>query len=191
MFRKFYPMAYVESVFEIDYERLYQKGYRGILFDIDNTLVPHGNNSTMEVVKLFQRIQAIGFQTILLSNNDKERIERFLNSPCDDRGNVILNQRIVCDYICDAGKPDVAGYRRALDRMGLKKRQVLCVGDQVFTDILGANRFGIDSILVEFIGAKTEKKLGIRRRVEKVILWFYKNEMRVRRQVYKIMERKQ
>lgn len=173
MFRKFYPMAYVESVFVIDYESLYEKGYRGILFDIDNTLVPHGKPSTMEVVGLFQKIQAIGFATMLLSNNDAQRIEQFLNSPRDGRGNVVPNQRIVCDYICDAGKPDVGGYQKALARMGLDKEQVLCVGDQVFTDILGANRFGIDSILVEFIGAKTEKKLGIRRRIEKIILWFY------------------
>ena len=55
MFKLFYPHEYVESVFSIDYEKLYQKGYRGIVFDIDNTLVPHGADSTPEVDRVLYR----------------------------------------------------------------------------------------------------------------------------------------
>lgn len=59
MLKDLYPYEYVESVFTIDYKKLYQNGYRGLLFDIDNTLVPHGENSTPEVDELFKNIQNI------------------------------------------------------------------------------------------------------------------------------------
>lgn len=161
MFRLFYPHGYVESVFSIDYEALYQMGYRGILFDIDNTLVPHGKDSTEEVDDLFRRIHATGFKTLLLSNNSETRILRFLRN-------------IDSLYIPEAGKPHPEGYRQAVRLLKLKKEEVLMIGDQIFTDILGANRSGIKSILVQYIGTGTETKIGIRRTLEKGILYIYK-----------------
>ena len=56
MLKKFYPYEYVDSVFEIDYEGLYQNGFKGLIFDIDNTLVHHGDDSTEEIDKLFETI---------------------------------------------------------------------------------------------------------------------------------------
>lgn len=78
MVKQYYPYAYVDSVFSIDYQKLYEKGFRGILFDIDNTLVHHGDDSTLEIDELFRKIHNIGLKTVLLSNNDKERIQRFI-----------------------------------------------------------------------------------------------------------------
>ena len=72
-----FPGSYVEDVFSINYDNLYSKGYRGLIFDIDNTLVPHGADSTAQVDELFNKLHAMGFKTLLLSNNNKERIERF------------------------------------------------------------------------------------------------------------------
>ena len=80
MFKMFYPYEYVESVFSIDYNKLYDKGYRGIIFDIDNTLVHHGDDSTKEIDELFTTIQTIVFKTLLLSNNNEDRVKRFLNN---------------------------------------------------------------------------------------------------------------
>ena len=97
---------------------------------------------------------------MLLSNNDEERILRFIKN-------------IDTPYVCDAEKPDEKGYLTALEKLGTDKREAVCVGDQVFTDIYGANKCGIDSILVKFIGYYTETKLGIRRRLERIILKFY------------------
>ena len=71
MFKYFYPYEYVDSVFCINYNELYKKGYRGIIFDIDNTLVHHGDDSTKEIDELFKMIQKIGFKTCLLSNNNE------------------------------------------------------------------------------------------------------------------------
>lgn len=160
MFKIFYPCEYVESVFSIDYNKLYDKGYRGIMFDIDNTLVPHGNDSTTEIDALFQFIHSIGLKTLILSNNDEERVKRFL-------------KKIDSLYICDAEKPRTENYFKAIEMMNIKKDEALVVGDQIFTDILGANRCGIDSILVKYIGYYIKEKKGIRRNLEKIILGFY------------------
>lgn len=161
MLKKFYPYEYVNSVFDIDYEKLFSLGYRGIIFDIDNTLVHHGDDSTIEVDNLFHSIQTLGFKTLLLSNNDEKRVKRFLKI-------------IDSPYICDAGKPETANYLKAVDMMDLQKKQVIFIGDQIFTDILGANLSGIASILVKFIRLPGENKIGKRRHIENLILKIYK-----------------
>lgn len=161
MFKVLYPYEYVESVFDIDYQKLYQSGFRGLIFDIDNTLVHHGKDSTPEIDELFEYLHTIGFKTLLLSNNDTPRIERFIRN-------------IDTLYIPDADKPDTAGFYKALQMLKLSKSQVVCIGDQVFTDVYGANRCKIPNILVKFIQPAGETKIGIRRNVEKIVLWFYK-----------------
>ena len=162
MFKVLYPYEYVDSVFFIDYNKLYNKGYRGIIFDIDNTLVHHGDDSTKEIDQLFITIQNIGFKTLLLSNNNEERVKRFLKN-------------IDSLYICDAEKPKVDNYLKAVEMMNIDKEKALFIGDQIFTDILGAKKSGIANILVKFIRAKGETKIGKRRKIEKIILKFYKN----------------
>ena len=160
MFRAYYPFAYVESVFSIDYEKLHNKGYRGVIFDIDNTLVPHGDDSTKEIDELFKSIQGIGLKTLLLSNNDEERVKRFLKN-------------IDSLYVCDADKPKTDGYYKALEMLNMEKEKVVYIGDQIFTDIFGANKCGIDNILVKYIGYYDGGKIGIKRNLEKIVLKFY------------------
>lgn len=155
-----YPYEYVDSVFVIDYKKLYENGYKAIIFDIDNTLVHHGDDSTEEVDELFRYIQSLGLKTFILSNNSDARIKRFLKN-------------IECDYIYDAQKPNTENYIKAVERLGVKKEEAIFVGDQVFTDIYGANKSGIPSILVKFIRQPGETKIGIRRNVEKIILKLY------------------
>lgn len=106
MLERWYPTAHVPSVFAIDYEKLSALGYKGILFDIDNTLVHHGDDSTPEVDALFRHIHSLGLKTLLLSDNSAVRIERF-------------NRNIRTLFIAEAGKPDPAAYRRACAILGL------------------------------------------------------------------------
>ena len=73
MFERFFPDEYLDSAYVVNYEKLYQEGYRGILFDIDNTLVPHGAPADPEAVRLFQKLRDIGFSCCLVSNNRKKR----------------------------------------------------------------------------------------------------------------------
>ena len=67
MLKKFYPYEYVDSVFVIDYEKIFRKGFRAVIFDIDMTLVPHGEDSTPEIDALFKNIHATGLKTLLLN----------------------------------------------------------------------------------------------------------------------------
>ena len=160
MCRKYYPCEYVESVFSLDYRKIYALGFRGVIFDIDNTLVPHGDDSTEEVDRLFEELHRIGLRTALLSDNDEERILRFIAN-------------IDTVYVAEAGKPAPEGFLKAAALMELDPDRTLFIGDQVFRDIYGANRAGIRSVLVRFIGHETAKKLGVRRRLEKIVLFFY------------------
>lgn len=160
MFKIFYPYEYMDSVFAIDYDKLYAKGYRGILFDIDNTLVYHGEDSTPEVDALFKTIHKAGLKTIILSNNSEERVLRFLKN-------------IKSPYIYDAGKPNPKSYIRAVKGLHIKREEAVVIGDQIFTDIYGANRCGLASILVKFIRKPEETYFGKRRDVENVLLKMY------------------
>lgn len=165
MFKKYYPSAYVPDVFNIDYKRLYVKGYRGVIFDIDSTLVPHGSDSTPEVDALFRRIHEAGLKTILLTNNDEARVLRFIRN-------------IDTLYLCDANKPDPTGYLKAVEMLDIPKKQAIYIGDQMFIDIVGANRAGVDSILVHYILHEGETKLGIKRNLEKPLMLLYRGNRR-------------
>ena len=77
MFERFFPDEYLDSAYAVDYEKLYQQGYRGVLFDIDNTLVPHGAPADKRARELFQKLKKLGFSCCLVSNNKKKRVEPF------------------------------------------------------------------------------------------------------------------
>ena len=160
MLSRFYPHEYAASVFALDYEKIFRKGFRAIIFDIDMTLVPHGENSTPQIDALFKEIHAAGLKTLLLTNNDESRVKSFIKN-------------IDTPYICDADKPNPAAYLKAVEMLGVKKSEAIFVGDQIFTDIFGANKSGIASILVHYVTARVETDIGIRRRVEKIILKLY------------------
>ncbi len=77
MFKMFYPDEYVVSTYVIHFEKMYEQGYRGLIFDIDNTLVPHGAPADSRSRKLFERLREIGFDTCLISNNQEPRVKPF------------------------------------------------------------------------------------------------------------------
>lgn len=157
MLSRFFPYEYAESVFAVDYEKLYKMGFRGVIFDIDNTLVHHGEPSTPEIDALLHNVQAAGLKTLLLSDNTRKRVEMF-------------NKNINSLYIDSANKPDPACLTKALKMLGLKHGQVVYIGDQIFTDVLCANRAGIKSILVKFIQSPDEMRIGVRRYAEYALL---------------------
>ena len=77
MLEKFYPGEYLDSTYVIDFDRLYEEGYRGVIFDIDNTLVPHGAPADERACALFAHLKELGFQCMLLSNNKEPRVKMF------------------------------------------------------------------------------------------------------------------
>ena len=161
MLKKLYPCAYAEDVFSIDYQALYNHGYRGILFDVDNTLVHHNEPITPEAEALFAKLAALGLQAALVSNNGQERCQRFAES-------------IHIPFVANADKPQPKGYLQAIAALGLEKEQVLAIGDQMFTDIQGANRAQIHSILVHYMVKNPKAFIGFKRYLEKVILFIYR-----------------
>lgn len=161
MLQNYYPGAYAPDVFSINYQWLFDQGYRGILFDVDNTLVHHNADSTPEVDALFRHIHAIGLKTVLVSNNSPARLERFMKN-------------IDSCYVADADKPNPQGYEKALQLLEISKEQAVFIGDQMFIDIFGANRCGIASILVHFVVVNKSAWIGLRRYLEKIVLCFYR-----------------
>ena len=160
MLQTFYPGEYLDSVYQIDFDKLYNEGYRGVIFDIDNTLVPHGAAADEKAEQLFARLKSAGYRFCLLSNNKEPRVKMF-------------NKNINAYYIFDAHKPGTAGYKKAMRLMKTNTASTLFVGDQIFTDIWGANRAGIRTILVKPVLPKEEIQIVLKRIPEKLVLYFY------------------
>lgn len=165
MLERFYPDNEIESAYGLDYEGLYEKGFRGIIFDVDNTLVPHGAPADERAVALFGRLHGLGYATLLLSNNKEPRVKLF-------------NDRVGSQYIFKAGKPGTAGYMKAMERLGTVPQNTLFVGDQLFTDIWGAKKAGIVTYLVKPIHPKEEIQIVVKRRLERIVLYFYHRRKR-------------
>lgn len=163
MFNMFFPDEIQASTYDIDFENLYEQGIRGVLFDIDNTLVEHGADATERAVALFQRLDQIGIKSCLISNNKEERVLRF-------------NKEIGTKYIYDAHKPSGRNYRKAMELMETDLSNTIFVGDQLFTDVYGAKRIGMRNILVRPIDPKEEIQIVLKRYLEKIVLHFYEKE---------------
>ena len=163
MFDMFFPDEIQESTYKIDFERLYQEGIRGVLFDIDNTLVEHGADADQRAIALFERLNAIGMKSCLISNNQEERVLRF-------------NREIGTQYIFDAHKPSGKNYKKAMELMQTNLENTIFVGDQLFTDVFGAKRIGMRNILVRPIDPKEEIQIVLKRYLEKIVLHFYEKK---------------
>lgn len=163
MLEKFYPGEYVDSTYEIEFDKLYQQGYRALIFDIDNTLVPHGAKADARAKTLFAHLKELGFACCLLSNNQEPRVKMF-------------NDDVQVHYICNAHKPSVKNYERAMGLCQSDRTNTIFIGDQIFTDVYGANQAGIRTILVKPIHPKEEIQIVLKRRLEKIVLFFYKRK---------------
>ena len=160
MFKKFYPTIYAESAYIVDFQTLYEKGYRVLILDVDNTLVPHGAPADERAVAFFQKVQGIGFRTCIISNNHEPRIKPFA-------------EKVGSSFIFDAGKPAKKGFQKAMKLCGGTLENTIFMGDQLFTDVWGAKLTGIKSILVKPIDAKEEIQIVVKRKLEKLWLSRY------------------
>lgn len=163
MLSRFYPDRYVDSAYEIDYKELYSMGYRGIIFDIDNTLVMHGAPADKRCIDFFWYLSELGFRCLLLSNNKEPRVKLFGNA-------------VGAEYIYKAGKPAVKNYERAMDILETTRQNTVFVGDQLFTDVWGAKNAQILSYLVKPIHPKEEIQIVLKRYLERIVLYFYKRK---------------
>ena len=165
MFERFFPDAYMDSTYVIDFEKLYEEGIRGVIFDIDNTLVPHGAPADERAIRLFARLRSIGLDYCLISNNQLPRVKPFADA-------------VQAKFVEDAHKPSRKNYLKAMKLMHVDLDSCIFVGDQIFTDVYGAKRCGMRTILVKPLHPKEEIQIVLKRYLEKIVLYFYQKEKR-------------
>lgn len=130
------PNFYYDNIYDVDYKMLYEMGIRGILFDVDNTIVePFSHDVPLKLEMLFDDLKGVGFHLILTSNNQSDRL-RILKS--------ILN----VDTYAETYKPNIAFFDKVLSDFNYKPEDLCIIGDKLLTDILGGNKAGITSVLV-------------------------------------------
>ena len=163
------PRGVYPSVTALDPKALRARGITLVLADLDNTLVPYGvTEPPEEIVAWKQALEAQGIQLFLLSNSRRPgRAQGFA-------------QRLGIPYQGHSGKPRRAGYLRAMERMGRRPEETVMVGDQIFTDALGANLYGIPVLLVQPMRQDTKATIRLKRALEKPVLArYYKKGGRV------------
>lgn len=133
------PTVIVDTVTQLTPEILRQRGIRLLMLDFDNTIVPYTTNvPTEQMVSWLQTMQSSDIQLCVVSNSRKERVKCF----CKVYG-------IKC--ITHANKPFPKGIRECLDAFGIPAKNCAIVGDQIYTDVLGGNGAGVQSVLVKAI----------------------------------------
>lgn len=157
MFEIFVPDMYVKSIYYIDYKKLWKRGIRCLIFDLDNTIVPYYvKTPTKRVKKLFDELKDIGFKVIIISNSTKPRVEKFKNE-------------LLVDSCYFALKPRKDKYIKVLKLFKFTSNEVACIGDQLFNDVYAANRMDMFSILVNPLSKKDRTIKFINKVLEKII----------------------
>ncbi len=154
MFKSFYPTFYYNTVFELPKSFWKENGIRAILFDIDNTLEPYATELPSDrTQELFNTLREEGIQFAIISNNHKERVEKFATP-------------LGADFYFESLKPKTENIFLAIDKMGLKKDEVVLIGDQLFTDIWGGSRAGIRTIFVNKLSDDESFFIKLKRLIE-------------------------
>lgn len=164
----FWPEREAKSAYGIPYEQLYREGIRGVIFDIDNTLTLPDAPADEACRELFRRLGDIGLRTCVVSNNRGPRVENF----AADVGTA---------HVSRALKPRKYGYRKAMELMGTEPETTVSIGDQLFTDIWGANRIGMHSILTKPMVFRDEPQIMLKRLLEAPVLFLYHRQKRRQR----------
>lgn len=162
--KQFKPTYMIDSVAKIPFVLLERDNIHGIIFDVDNTLTIMGKGITNECYEWIKEAKNLGYRICLLSNSINQRKIKKIMTDLDING------------LYFARKPSLKGFKMSLDILDLKKEEVIMVGDQLLTDILGANRFGIRSILIKPLSIKEGPFTMLKRPIEKIILRRIKKE---------------
>jgi len=161
MFERFFPNENFDTIFDVDYNKLASQGYKGIMFDIDNTLVPYDvAHPSQEIIDLFMNLKKLGFNIALVSNNNNERVYKF-------------NEKLKVFAVPKALKPMTRKLKKAMTLMNTNEENTVFIGDQLFTDIWGGNRLKIKTILVTPIAEKEQWITKIKRGTEKMVFKHY------------------
>ena len=166
MLKHFLPDEHVKSILDINPQQLKEKGIKGIITDLDNTLVEWDRPSaTPQLIKWFDDMKKHDIRVTIVSNNNEDRVKAF-------------SDPLKIPFIFRARKPMVPAFNRALSQMGIKKEEAVVIGDQLLTDVLGGNRSGFYTILVVPVAQTDGFFTRFNRFAERRILnWFRKKGM--------------
>lgn len=156
-----YPREYLDSVKDISIELLHKNDIRGIILDVDNTLIDLDRKMLDGVQDWVENLKREGIKFCIVSNSNKvdkvKKVAETLDAP----------------YIYFAKKPLKIGFKKAKQILGLEEKNIAAVGDQIMTDVIGANRCNMFSILVKPIKEKDYLITKIKRPLEKAIIKSY------------------
>ena len=156
-----YPDLYLDSVKNINPELLRKKNIKGLIIDVDNTLIDYDRNLIEGAESWSKNLKDEGIRCIILSNsNKKDKVEKVANT-------------LDMPYILFAKKPLKSGFLRACELIKLRPEEVAAVGDQIFTDVIGANRCNMFSILVKQVAKKDIFITWVKRPIENFIIKRY------------------
>jgi len=163
LLKHFLPDQHVKSIFEIQPESLKEKGVKGIITDLDNTLVEWDRpNATPKLIEWFDNMRRHEILVTIVSNNNEKRVRAF-------------SDPLQIPFIFQARKPMTRAFNTALKQMGLRNEETVVIGDQLLTDVLGGNRSGFHTVLVVPVAQTDGFVTRFNRKVERRILnWFRK-----------------
>lgn len=162
--KKLFPNYYFNSAFSIDYQYFFDKGYRAIIYDIDNTLVNHDAPCDNRTEELINKLKIIGYKVFIISNNYEKRVSSFAeNIPIDK-------------YYYRSFKPSKNKFMDLSKEYNIDIDKFLVIGDQLFTDILGGSNAHMATILVNPIGKEILLKIKLKRVLESMFKFIYKKE---------------
>lgn len=154
----FKPNFNFHRITDITPDFLNNKGIKALILDVDNTLSTHHGMSLVEGLEdWLSLMKKEGIKLIILSNSKEKRVKPFA-------------EKIGLDYISLGLKPLPFGYIKARKILSMKRKEVATVGDQIFTDVLGGNLYGIKTVMTDFILAETGPSFKFKRRIEKVLV---------------------
>ena len=154
---KFIPDMYQKSIYDINYKKLKKRGIKCLLFDLDNTLINYDEqNVNTKVKNLFAKLED-DFKVIIMSNSGKKRLTH-------------IKEALNVDVAFSSRKPFKYKYKKILALYGFKDYQVAAIGDQLITDVFGANRMGFTSVFVNRLNDNEPVKTKVNRHFEKKIL---------------------
>ncbi|MBY6035403.1 YqeG family HAD IIIA-type phosphatase [Fictibacillus nanhaiensis] len=164
MLKHFLPDQHVQNILDITPEMLVERRVKGIITDLDNTLVEWDRpEATPELIKWFTSIKEKGILITIVSNNTQHRVKSF-------------SDPVGIPFIYSARKPMNKAFKRALLDMKLKNEEVVVIGDQLLTDVLGGNRLGLHTILVVPVASSDGFWTRFNRKLERIILSWMKRK---------------
>lgn len=163
LLEKFIPSLHLHSIFEIDLQALKERGIRGVITNLDNTLVEHDSpNATGKLIKWLQELQELGLRVVIVSNNRKVRVSDFARP-------------LGIPFVYEAKKP-FASFDRALRLLHTTRTETVVIGDQLMTDVFGGNRNGFYTIWVDPISEKEGVGTKVNRFFERIIYRYLRNK---------------